>query len=127
MEVKCTVLEKFGTWHLKKTPPNANIVGCHWTFVVKWDAARAIVHYHARLVAQGFSQIPRVDFFKTYAPVAKMASMHILFAMAAHHDFKIHQVDVKGAYLNGKFEEGKVIYMHLPPGIHLTDNKTLVL
>jgi len=53
--------------------------------------------------------------------------MCVLFAMAAHHDFGIHQVNIKGAYLNGEFEEGKVIYMHLPPGIHLTDDKTLVL
>jgi len=68
MEVECQVLEKFGTWHLEKPPPNMNIVGCHWTFV---------------------SQIPRVNFFKTHAPVAKIASMHVLFAMAAHHNFKI--------------------------------------
>jgi hypothetical protein len=86
-----------------------------------------IVHYCARLVAQGFSQIPGVDFLETYAPVAKMASMRVLFAMAARHNFEIHQVDVKGAYLNGEFEEGEVIYMRLPPGINLTDDKTLVL
>jgi hypothetical protein len=94
---------------------------------VKRDAARTIVRYRARLVAQGFSQIPGVDFFETYAPVAKMASMRILLAMAAHHDFEIHQIDIKSAYLNGEFEEGEVIYMRLPPGIHLTDDKTLVL
>jgi hypothetical protein len=85
------------------------------------------VHYRARLVAQGFSQIPGVNFFEMYAPVAKMASMRVLFAMAARHNFEIHQVDVKGAYLNGEFEEGEVIYMRLPPGISLTDDKTLVL
>ena len=85
------------------------------------------MHYCACLVAQGFSQIPRIDFFKTYTPVAKIASMCVLFAMAAHHNFEIHQVNVKGAYLNGEFKEGEVIYMHLPPGINLTDDKTLVL
>jgi len=85
------------------------------------------VHYHARLVAQGFSQIPGIDFFETYTLVAKIASMCVLSAMAAHHNFKIHQVDVKGAYLNGEFKEGEVIYMCLPPGINLTDDKTLVL
>ena len=74
-------LKKFSTWRLKKPPPNANIIGCHWTFVVKHDAAGAIARYCARLVAQGFSQVPGIDFFETYAPVAKMASMHALFAM----------------------------------------------
>jgi Reverse transcriptase (RNA-dependent DNA polymerase) len=56
-----------------------------------------------------------------------MASMCVLLAMAACHNFKIHQVDIKSAYLNGEFEEGEIIYMCLPPGIHLTNDKTLIL
>jgi Reverse transcriptase (RNA-dependent DNA polymerase) len=56
-----------------------------------------------------------------------MASMHILLAMAARHNFEIHQVDIKSAYLNGEFEEGKIMYMCLPPGINLTNDKTLIL
>ena len=35
MEVECQVLKKFGTWNLEKPPPNTNIIGCHWTFIVK--------------------------------------------------------------------------------------------
>jgi Reverse transcriptase (RNA-dependent DNA polymerase) len=127
MEVEKTTLEKFGTWHLEKPPPNMNIVGCRWTFVIKRDAAGTITRYRARLVTQGFSQVPGVDFFETYAPVAKMTSMHVLLAMAAHHNFEIHQVDIKSTYLNGEFKEGEIIYMRLPPGIHLTNDKTLVL
>jgi Reverse transcriptase (RNA-dependent DNA polymerase) len=127
MEVEKAALEKFGTQCLEKPPPNTNIVGCHWTFIIKRDAAGAITCYHAQLLAQGFSQVPGVDFFETYAPVAKMASMRVLLAMAACHNFEIHQVDIKSAYLNGVFEEGEVIYMRLPPGIHLTNDKTLVL
>ena len=46
--------------------------------------------------------------------------------MSACHNFEIHQVDIKSAYLNGEFEEGNVIYMCLPPGVHLTDDKTLI-
>jgi Reverse transcriptase (RNA-dependent DNA polymerase) len=127
MEVEKAALEKFRTWHLEKPPPNMNIVGCCWTFVIKQDAAGAITRYRARLITQGFSQVPGVDFFETYAPIAKMASMCILLAMAVCHDFEIHQVDIKSAYLNGEFEEGEVIYMCLPPGIHLTNDKTLIL
>jgi Reverse transcriptase (RNA-dependent DNA polymerase) len=120
------VLETFGTWRLKKLPPNMNIIGCHWTFVVKCNASGVIVRYHTCLIAQGFSQVPGVDFFETYALVAKMASMRSLLAMSACYDFEIHQIDIKSAYLNGEFEEGEIIYMHLPPGIHLTDDKSLV-
>lgn len=76
---------------------------------------------------RGFSQVPGVDFFDTYAPVAKMASIHTLLAFAACHDFEVHQLDVKSAYLNGDFEEDEVIYMSLPPGVELTKDKSLVL
>jgi len=72
------------------------------------------------LVAQGFSQIPRIDFFKTYTPVAKIASMCVLFAMATHHNFEIHQVNVKGAYLNGEFKEGEVIYYAPTPLVSIS-------
>jgi Reverse transcriptase (RNA-dependent DNA polymerase) len=111
-------------WCLEKPSPNANMIGCSWTCAITHDAAGAITCYHAW---QGFSQVPGVDFFETYAPITKMASMHILLAMAACHNSEIHQVDIKSAYLNGEFKEGEIIYMHLPPGIHLPDDKTLTL
>jgi len=111
------VLEKFGTWRLEKPPPNVNIVKCHWTFVVKCNTAGAIACYYACLVAQGFSQIPGIDFLETYVPIVKMALMRALFTMLACHDFEIHQINIKSAYLNGEFDEGEIIYMCLPPGI----------
>ena len=93
---------------------------------MKRDAAGAIAGYRACLVAQGFYQVPGINFFETYAPMAKMALMHALLAMSTQHDFKIHQIDIKSAYLNGEFKEGEIIYMCLPPGIHLTNDKSLV-
>jgi hypothetical protein len=46
--------------------------------------------------------------------------------MLACHDFEIHQVNIKSAYLNGEFDEGEIIYMCLPLGITLMDDKSLV-
>ena len=95
--------------------------------MLKKDSSGNIVRYKARLVAQGFSQVPGVDFFDTYAPVAKMATIRTVLAFAARHDYEIHQVDIKNAFLNGKFEEQEVIYMKLPPGVELTKEKGKVL
>ena len=39
------------------------------------SAARNIAKYKACLVAQGFSQVPGVDYFETFAPAAKLASI----------------------------------------------------
>ena len=56
------LLEERKTWRLEKLPPGRSIVGCTWTFVKKFDADGNLSRYKARLVAQGFSQIPGQDF-----------------------------------------------------------------
>jgi Reverse transcriptase (RNA-dependent DNA polymerase) len=85
------------------TPPeNANIVGSKWVFCTKKDAAGKVVCYKACLVVQGFSQVPGVDYFNTFAPVAKLASIRMVLALAVAKDMEIRQIDIKGAYLNGE-------------------------
>ena len=109
-------LHKAGTWELVNPPAGANIVGSKWVFRAKKDAASNVVCYKARLVAQGFLQVPGVDYFDMYAPVAKLASIHTVLALAARQDLELHQVDIKGAYLNGELTDGECIYMRQPPG-----------
>jgi hypothetical protein len=46
-----------------------------------------------------------LDFGETYAPVVRLESIRILLAYATHHDFKLHQMDVKSAFLNGPLQE----------------------
>jgi hypothetical protein len=79
------------------------------------------------LVAQGFSQVEGVDFFNTYAPVAKMATIQTVLALATRYNHKIHQVDIKNAFLNGAFLENETIYMKMPLGMELTREKGKVL
>ena len=69
-------------------------------------------------MAQGFSQVPGVDYFNTFAPVAKIASIQAVLTMAAAEDMELHQIDIKGAYLNGELTERETIYMSQPPGYH---------
>ena len=94
-------LKTAGTWRLEDPPLGANIIGSKWVFKAKKDAAGNITRYKARLVAQGFSQIGGVDYDDTYAPVAKLASSRAVIAMANRLNLVLHQVDIKGAYLNG--------------------------
>ena len=76
-------MQKAGTWELVDPPQGANIVGSKWVFCTKKDAAGNVVCYKAHLVAQGFSQVPSVDYFDTYAPVAKLASIHTVLVLTA--------------------------------------------
>ncbi|GKD64499.1 retrovirus-related pol polyprotein from transposon TNT 1-94 [Tanacetum coccineum] len=67
----------------------------------------------ARLVAQGYNQQEGIDFDETYAPVARLESIRILLAYACAHDFKLYQMDVKSAFLNGFINEE--VYVAQPP------------
>ena len=68
----------------------------------------------ARLVAQGFSQVEGLDFGETFAPVARLEAIRILLAFAASKGFKLYQMDVKSAFLNGVIHEK--VYVRQPPG-----------
>ena len=116
-----------GTWRLEEALPGVNIIGCKWVLKAKKDAAGNVTRYKARLVAQGFSQIGGVDYNDTYAPMAKLASTRAIIAMANHLDMELHQVDIKGAYLNGVLNEDKVLYMAHPPGYKVPGAGTRIL
>lgn len=118
IQEELTLLKETGTYKLVDSPAGANIVGSKWVFRAKKDSAGNVVRYKARLVAQGFSQVPGVDYFDTFAPVAKLASIRTVLAMAAHLDLELHQIDIKGAYLNGELTSRERIYMKQPPGFH---------
>jgi hypothetical protein len=62
----------------------------------------------ARLVAKGYAQVAGLDFKETFAPVARLESIRILLAYAAHHSFRLFQMDVKSAFLNRASQGGGV-------------------
>nr|GFB84269.1 zinc finger, CCHC-type [Tanacetum cinerariifolium] len=70
--------------------------------------------FKARLVIQGFRQKEGIDYFDTYAPVARITTIRLLLALAAIHNLVIHKMDVKTAFLNGDLDEE--VYMKQPGG-----------
>jgi hypothetical protein len=91
-------------WSLVKRPKK-NIVGTKWVFYNKEDDHGVVTRNKARLVAKGYSQVEWLDFDETFAPVASLEWIHILLTYATHHDFKLYQMDVKSAFLNGPIKE----------------------
>jgi hypothetical protein len=73
-----------------------------------------VVRNKSRLVAQGFSQKEGIDYEETFAPVARLEAIKILLAFSVAKGFKLHQMDVKSAFLNGVLEEE--MYVRQPPG-----------
>jgi hypothetical protein len=95
------------------TRPNQNVVGTNWVFRNKQDEHGVVTRNEARLVAKGYSQVEGLDFGETYAPVTWLESIHILLAYATYHGFKLYQMDVKSAFLNGPIKEE--VYVEQPP------------
>jgi hypothetical protein len=73
-----------------------------------------VVRNKARLVAKGYNQVEGLDFGETFAPVACLEAIRILLAFAASKRFKLYQMDVKNAFLNGVIQEE--VYVRQPPG-----------
>ena len=105
-----------GTWVLVDPPPNIKPIGCKWIFRIKDGNL-----FKARLVAKGFRQNEGVDYFDTYAPVARITSIRLLFALASIYNLCIHQMDVNIAFLNGDLNEE--VYMEQPEGFVLPGNE----
>lgn len=74
-------------------------------FKNKLNDSGCIVKNKARFVAKGYSQEKGIDYDETYAPVAILEAIRILLAIASILDFKLFQMDVKNAFLNGYIKE----------------------
>jgi hypothetical protein len=75
-------MQRNETWTLVKPPPGVNIIGSKWTYLMKRDAENNPIKVKARLVAQGFSQVPGVNFNETFAPTANLESICLILALA---------------------------------------------
>lgn len=105
-------------YQLVQLPPGRKATGSRWVFAVKRNANNPedIEAFRARLVAQGFTQIPGIDFFNTHAPTARIESIRGIATVAAIKDWEIHVVDVKSAYLNSEIPDDQPAYVKQPPG-----------
>ncbi|GKA43274.1 retrovirus-related pol polyprotein from transposon TNT 1-94 [Tanacetum coccineum] len=101
-------------WELVPNPMDMTIIGTKWVYRNKLDENGVVTRNKARLVAQGYNQQEGIDYDETYAPVARLESIRILLAYACALDFKLYQMDVKSAFLNGVINEE--VYVAQPPG-----------
>ena len=55
-----------------------------------------------------------LNYDETFAPVARLEAIQLFLAYAAHKKFKVFQMDVKSAFLNGELDEE--VFVEQPPG-----------
>ena len=86
IDVELTKLQALDTWEFVDLLPGKRTVGCKWVFDVKHTPTGLIDCYKARLVAQGFTQIPGNDFIEILSPTIRPESLRVLLAIAAYRD-----------------------------------------
>jgi len=74
-------------------------------YKTKYKSSGEIDRFKARLVAKGYKQNPSIDYFEVFAPVARLDTIRMLISLSAQNNWKIHQMDVKSAFLNDTLEE----------------------
>ncbi|GJY29816.1 retrotransposon protein, putative, ty1-copia subclass [Tanacetum coccineum] len=101
-------------WVLVDLPPGYKTVRSKWIFKKKTNMDGIVHTYKASLVAKGYTQLYGVDYEETFSLVADIRAIRILISIAAYYDYKIWQMDVKTALLNGYLDED--IYIVQPEG-----------
>lgn len=109
--------EEKGTWRVVPLPTGIRPVTSRWVNTDKYGPDGHLLKHKSRLVARGFQQEEGVDYDETFASVVKPASTRILLALAAILHWRIHQGDIKTAFLNSDLE--RPVYMRPPKDIKL--------
>ena len=97
-------------------PPGLKVIGTKWVLKVKANQT-----YKARLVAQGWNQVPGQNCGSTFTPVCRLQSVRMVLAIAAEMDWGVCQLDVKTAFLYAGTEEE--VFVAELPGFETKDNE----
>ena len=87
---------------IKKTdvPENRRLLGAKWVFTVKKNGV-----FKARLVVQGFLQIPGVDHQDNFSSVIYDTTFRIILVMWIQYGWEAEIINIKTAFLYGNLEE----------------------
>nr|KYP47011.1 Retrovirus-related Pol polyprotein from transposon TNT 1-94 [Cajanus cajan] len=114
MEEELKSIEKNDTWEMVNLPQNKKVIVVKWVFKTKLKSDGSIAKHKARLVAKGFMQKEGIDYSEVFAPVARLETVRLIVALASWRNWKLWQLDVKSAFLNGSLDEE--VFVAQPPG-----------
>ncbi|KAL2892553.1 Retrovirus-related Pol polyprotein from transposon TNT 1-94 [Bienertia sinuspersici] len=114
MNKEIKALEDNDTWIITKFPKGKKAIGSKWVYKTKLNPDGTIERLKARVVAIGYQQVEGKDFTQTFSPVAKLATVRVVIALAIVHNWPLCQLDVNNVFLHGYLDEE--VYMIPPAG-----------
>ena len=109
-------LSEPGVFELCELPAGCRLLPAKWVLKINRGAQGEIKGFRARYVAKGFEQVYGVDFFETWAPVGRYATLHALLSICVVWDLETKNFDIKCAFLNGVLHQD--VYIVQPPMFH---------
>jgi hypothetical protein len=85
-------------------PKDKSVDSSKWIYKIKHAVDGSVEKFKAKFVARGFTQKEGIDYNETFAPVARYTSIQVIITLASILGWKLHQMDVKTSFLNGKIE-----------------------
>eukprot|EP00253_Pinus_taeda_P028706 PITA_28706 len=114
MNEEIGAIEKSKTWELVDLPDSEDAIGVKWVYKTKSNVEGKIDKHKARLIVKGYKQQQGRDYDETFALVARMETVRTMLSIVAQYKWKIYQMDVKSAFLNGVLKEE--VYVEQPSG-----------
>ena len=115
MVVEFNAIMNTNTWKLVPKTSDMKIIGCKWIYKIKKKTDGSLDKYKARLMAKSYNQRKGVDFFETFNPFIKTATIRLVLALAVSNNWHMRQLDVQNAFLHGDLLED--VFMIQPPGL----------
>jgi len=101
MKLEYEAIMKNGTWDLVPNSSSKNVIENKWVYKIKYNSEGEIEKYKTMLVAKGFAQKYGVNYEETFSSIVTMAIVKLIITLLAAQGWKVLQLDVKSAFLNG--------------------------
>eukprot|EP00253_Pinus_taeda_P016492 PITA_16492 len=114
MDEEINAIERNNTWDLVELPKGKEVIGVKWVYKTKSNVEGKIERHKERLVVKGYKQQYGKYYEETFTPVARMEIVRAMLSITEQNKWKVYQMDVKSAFLNGMLMEE--VHIEQPPG-----------
>ena len=100
MDEEIKAIKKNDKWELASLLKGNKVISVKWVYKAKKNAKGEVERYKARLVVKGYNQRTGINYDEVFALVARLETIRLIISLEAQNNWRIHQMDVKSAFLN---------------------------
>jgi hypothetical protein len=115
---------KNNVWDIVPRPKDKSMVYSKWIYKIKHAVDGSVGKFKASFLARGFTQKEGINCEDTFSPVSRYTSIQTIISLASVLGWKLHEMDVKTTFLNGKIEQE--VFVEQPDGFVLHNKGTHV-